>query len=274
MPFLTTPDGTDIFYNDWGSGRPVVLIHGWPLDSDMWEYQAGVLASSGYRVIAYDRRGFGRSSQPWSGYDYDTLADDLKAVLDGLDLHQATLVGFSMGGGEVARYMSRHGGARVAQTVLIGAVVPFLLKTDDNPDGVDQTVFDEILAGLRKDRPSFLASFGKQFFGAGVLSSPVSSELLQWTLILALRGSAKATLDCVTAFAATDFRNDLLAFHVPTLIIHGDADATVPIDKSGKLAATMIANSEFRAYEGAPHGLFYTERDRLNQDLLTFLGRR
>ncbi|WP_456316363.1 alpha/beta fold hydrolase [Teichococcus vastitatis] len=207
MPFAKAPDGTEIFFKDWGSGRPVVLIHGWPLNADMWEYQAPVLASAGLRVISYDRRGFGRSGQPWSGYNYDTLADDLAAVMDHLDLRDATLVGFSMGGGEVARYLSRHGAAgRVSRAVLVSAVTPFLLRTADNPDGVDRSVFDGMIEGLQKDRPNFLATFGKQFFGAGLLTFSISSELLQWASMLALQASPKATMDCVRAFSETDFR--------------------------------------------------------------------
>ena len=273
MPFVETADKTSLFYNDWGSGRPVVLIHGWPLDSDMWEYQSVFLASEGVRVIAYDRRGFGRSSQPWSGYDYDTLADDLKALLDKLDLHEVTLVGFSMGGGEVARYMSRHGGARVAKAVLLAAVTPYLALTSDNPGGVDSGVFDQMIEGLKKDRPNFLATFGKQFFGAGLLNFTVTAEIMQWASTMALLASPKATLDCVRAFSETDFRNDLAAFRVPTLIIHGSDDATVPPDKSGRAAAKLMPNAEYKEYPGAPHALFFTEKDKLNQDLLAFIKR-
>ena len=271
MPFIETADKTTLFYNDWGSGKPVVLIHGWPLDADMWEYQALFLAEHGLRVIAYDRRGFGRSSQPWTGYDYDTLADDLKAVMDHLDLQDATLVGFSMGGGEVARYMARHGGARVGKAVLVSAVTPFLLQTSDNPDGVPGSVFQQMTDGLRKDRPQFLATFGKAFFGAGLLNFTVTDEILQWSQAMALLGSPKATLDCVQAFSATDFRVDMAAIRVPTLVIHGDADATVPAAKSGQLAAKMIPGAKYLEYAGAPHGLFFTEKDRLNQDLLAFV---
>jgi pimeloyl-ACP methyl ester carboxylesterase len=271
MPFIETADQTSLFYNDWGSGKPVVLIHGWPLNADMWEYQSVFLASHGLRVIAYDRRGFGRSAQPWSGYDYDTLADDLKTVLDGLDLADVTLVGFSMGGGEVARYMARHHGARVAKAVLISSVTPFLLKSESNPDGVDRGTFDQMVDGLRRDRPNFLASFGKQFFGAGLLNFTVTTEILQWALMMAMTGSPKATLDCVRAFSETDFRADLAAFRVPTLVIHGDSDATVPAAQSARLAASMIRGAELREYPGAPHGLFFTEKDRLNEDLRAFV---
>jgi pimeloyl-ACP methyl ester carboxylesterase len=272
MGFITTADDTQIFYKDWGTGRPVVLIHGWPLNSDMWEYQAPFLAQHGLRVIAYDRRGFGRSSQPWQGYDYDTLADDLKALLEQLDLQDVTLVGFSMGGGEVARYIGRHGGARVARAVLISAVTPYLLRTADNAEGVEKSVFDQMRAGLAKDRPNFLATFGKQFFGAGLLNFEVTTEIQQWALWMALQASPKATADCVTAFSETDFRADLPAFRVPTLVIHGDSDSTVPIDKSARLAARLIPGATLKEYDGAPHALFFTEKDRLNQDLLAFIG--
>jgi pimeloyl-ACP methyl ester carboxylesterase len=271
MAFIETKDGTSLFFNDWGTGKPVVLIHGWPLDSDMWEYQWPFLVDNGLRVVAYDRRGFGRSGQPLTGYDYDTMADDLKAVLDGLDLRDVTLVGFSMGGGEVARYMSRHHGERVSKAVLVSSVTPYLLLTDDNPEGVGRGTFDAMIDGLRKDRPCFLATFGKQFFGASLLNFTVSTEILQWSLMMAMLGSPKATIECVRAFAATDFRRDMGTFHVPTLIIHGDSDATVPVAKSARLAAAMIPQARLLEYPGAPHGLFFTEKDRLNQDLLDFI---
>ncbi len=271
MPFLNTKDGTRLFYNDWGSGMPLVLIHGWPLDADMWEYQATALGRQGIRVIAYDRRGFGRSDQPWSGYDYDTLADDLAAVIDTLDLQGATIGGFSMGGGEVARYLSRHGSARVAKAVLISAVTPYLVQTPDNEEGVPRSVFDQIIEGLEADRPHFLAAFGKQFFGAGLLNFSVSTEMLNWAGNLALMGSKKATLDCVRTFSETDFRPDMKSFTVPTLIIHGDADATVPIDKSGRRAAQMIPTARLLEYEGGPHAVFFSHKDRLVKDLYDFV---
>ncbi|WP_159993610.1 alpha/beta fold hydrolase [Roseomonas sp. 18066] len=274
MPFAKAQDGTELFFKDWGAGKPVVLIHGWPLNADMWEYQAPVLAAEGFRVISYDRRGFGRSGQPWNGYDYDTLADDLAAILEHLDLRDATLVGFSMGGGEVARYLARHGAAgRVAKAVLVAAVTPFLLRTADNPDGAERAIFDEMVEGVKVDRPHFLAGFGKKFFGAGLLNFAVSSEILEWSSMMALQASPKATVDCIRAFSETDFRGDLPAFRVPTLIIHGDADATVPIDISARKTAALIPGAELIEYEGAPHALVFTEKDRLNQDLLTFLRR-
>jgi len=270
MPYVETRDGTQLYYKDWGAGRPVVFIHGWPLNADMWEYQMPVLGAQGLRCVAYDRRGFGRSDQPWGGYDYDTFADDLAALLDKLDLRDVVLVGFSMGGGEVARYLSRHGTARVAKVALVAAVTPFLLKTADNPDGADKGLFDDMVEGLNKDRPNFLADFGKTFFGAGLLNFSVSAEILQWALTLALQASPKATIDCVRAFSDTDFRADMGAFTVPTLIIHGDADKIVPIEISGRAAAKMIPGARLKEYAGAPHALFFTEKDRFNQDILEF----
>ncbi len=271
MPFIDAEDGTRIHYNDWGSGAPVVLIHGWPLDAEMWEYQSVHLAEHGYRVIAYDRRGFGRSGQPWSGYDYDTLAADLNALIETLGLTGVTLVGFSMGGGEVARYVGRYGTSRVARAVLVSAVTPYLLKGPTNTDGVDRQVFDQMVDGLRRDRPGFLAAFGKAFYGAGLLNFSVSSEILQWSLNLAMLGSPKATIDCVRAFSETDFRADLRALAIPTLIIHGDADQTVPLAASAEKTVKLLPHAEFKVYGGAPHGLFYTERDRLNEDLIAFM---
>lgn len=271
MPFVETRDGTNLFYKDWGSGPPVVFIHGWPVNADMWEYQMPYLASQGLRTVAYDRRGFGRSDQPWSGYDYDTFADDLSSLLDHLGLQQVTLVGFSMGGGEIARHLSRHGTGRVAKAVLVAAVTPFLLKTPDNESGAPVSVFDGMVEGLNKDRPNFLAGFGKSFFGVSALSHAVSSETLQWQHNLAMMASPKATIDCVRAFSETDFRRDMEAFNVPTLIIHGDADQTVPIAASGEVTARMIPGARHEVYAGAPHGLFVTHKDRLNTDLLEFI---
>ena len=273
MPIIETRDGTEIYVKDWGNeGRPVILIHGWPLSADSWDDQAMALAQAGYRVLAHDRRGFGRSDQPWEGYDYDTFADDLADVIEAAEIESdAAIIGFSMGGGEVARYMSRHGGKGVSQAALIGSVVPYMLKTPDNPEGVDQSVFEQIAAGINKDRPDFFRSFFKDFFGVGVISHPVSQAVVDWAWRLAMQAGLRPTLAAAEAFGTTDFRPDLAAFTVPTLIIHGTSDATVPIDATARAAAKGIAGSRLIEYEGAPHGLFATHKDRLTADLLEFL---
>lgn len=263
----------ELFYEDVGNGPAVVLIHGWPVSQQMWEYQTLALAGKGYRVITYDRRGFGQSSKPWDGYDYDTLADDLEGLLSGLDISNATLIGFSMGGGEVARYMGRHGDQRISGVAFISAVTPYLLKTENNPDGVDKSTFDDMIEGIMKDRPAFLETFGKGFFGVTVLNHAVSSAVLDWTQSLALPASLKATLDCVRSFSATDFRSDLAKINVPTLVIHGKDDKTVPLEASGERTAQLLPNGTYKAYDNAPHGLYITHKDELNKDLLEFIGR-
>ncbi|MES2754780.1 MAG: alpha/beta hydrolase [Pseudomonadota bacterium] len=275
MTYLKTRDGTDLFYKSWGDGPPVILIHGWPLGADMWDAQAMALAENGFRAIAYDRRGFLRSAQPWDGYDYDTLSDDLADVMQETGATaDVTLVGFSMGGGEVARYMTRHGGKGVRAAALIGAVTPFLLKTDDNPDGVDGSVFEDIKDGIRKDRAHFFnKTFMPAVFGVGWVSSPVSEELVAGAADVAVRAGLKPTLACVDAFGRTDFRADCAAFRVPTLIIHGTADKTVPIDVSARKTAQLIPGAQLVEYDGEPHGLVATQSDRVTKDLLTFLGR-
>ena len=273
MHYITTPDNTKLYVKDWGSGRPVILLHGWPLSSDSWDDQAMAIAEAGYRAIAYDRRGFGRSSQPWNGYDYDTLADDLAAVIEKTGAQDAVLMGFSMGGGEVARYMSRHAGKSVVKVALISSVVPFMLKTSDNPIGTDQAVFDKMAQEMKDDRAKFFAGFFKDFFGVNMISHAVSAETLEWARSVSLQASLKATLECAKSFATTDFRADLSAFKVPTLIIHGTEDKIVPIDAAGRAAAKGIAQSTLIEYDGAAHGLFATEKARLSQDLLEFLRR-
>lgn len=274
MPYVKTRDGSELYVKDWGSGRPVVLIHGWPLSADSWDAQAMALADAGHRVIAYDRRGFGRSSQPWTGYDYDTLTDDLADVMAETQIGpDATLVGFSMGGGEVARYMSRHEGKGVASAVLISSVVPYMLETDTNPNGVSEAQLQQIVDGIKADRPDFFRTFFKDFFGVGYVTSPVSEATLDWAWRLAMQASLRATVECAKSFGHTDFRADLPAFRVPTLVIHGTGDKTVPIDATGRPAADAIGASQLVEYDGAPHGLFATEADRLTEDLLTFLSR-
>lgn len=274
MTYIQTRDATDIYVKDWGSGRPVVLLHGWPLAADMWDAQAMALAKAGFRAIAYDRRGFGRSAQPWNGYDYDTLADDLADVMNAMGATtDVTLVGFSMGGGEVARYMSRYQGKGVVAAALVSSIVPYMLKTRDNPNGTPQEVFDQIAEGIQKDRAKFFRhTFFPQFFGSGLLSSPVSDDVLNMTTATALHAGLWPTLAAAEAFGHTDFRPDLPAFNVPTLIIHGTGDKTVPIDASARAAAKGIAQSRLVEYEGEPHGLNATSSERLTSDLLKFVG--
>ncbi len=275
MSYITTTDAhgkeVNLHYNDLGSGRPVVLVHGWPSSKEMFDYQTLALAEAGFRVVAYDRRGFGRSSKPWDGYDYDTFAADLKAVLEQLDLHDVTLVGFSMGGGEVVRYMSRYGGERVSKAVLIGSIIPYMLKTNDNPEGVPQEVFDGMLKNIREDRMAFLDEFGKQFFGVNFINRPISGPSLKYYGHLCEVSLPRAMEQCVMAFAGTDFRSEVASLHVPTLIIHGDSDKIVPKEVSSDRTAQMIPHAQYKVYEGGPHGIFHTHKDQLNADLIAFL---
>ena len=271
MAHITTRDGVRLRIKDWGQGRPVVLLHGWPLSSDTFDDLALAIADAGFRAIAYDRRGFGRSDQPWGGYDYDTLADDLSSVIDQTEARGATLIGFSMGGGEVARYLSRYPDNSVGSAVLISSVVPYLHRADDNPDGVDAATVEQMIGSITTDRAKFWSSFFEQFYGVGLITQPVSDETLTWSSALAMQASLKATLDCVTAFATTDFRRDLAAFTIPTLVIHGTGDKTVPIAATGRRAAAGIPNSILREYDGAPHGLLASNKDDVRRDVLTFL---
>lgn len=275
MEFITriepaTEERINISVKSYGTGKPIVLIHGWPLSKEMWEYQLEYLVEAGLNVVKYDRRGFGKSSKPWTGYDYDTMTDDLHAVLEVLDLRDVTLVGFSMGGGEAVRYLSRYGSERVSQLVLISAVTPFLGKTDDNPDGVEAVNFMNMINKLNEDRIGFLADFGKKFFGVNMLHHPVSEPLLQYYLSLQAKASGRATRECVTAFAFTDFREDCKRVSVPTLIIHGDSDEIVPKEAGGDRTAQLIPHAQYLVYEGQPHGLFYTHKDQLSIDLANF----
>ncbi|MFC0338688.1 peroxiredoxin [Kushneria avicenniae] len=261
----------DLYYQDCGQGPAVVLIHGWPLSHRMWEYQINALTDAGYRCIAYDRRGFGDSEKPWHGYDYDTLADDLAGLLEHLDIDDATLVGFSMGGGEVARYLGRHGSKRVRGAVLVGAVPPFMLKTDDNPEGVDQSIFDDMLANVKKDRPGFLGGFGKLFVNHEGRAPTLSDELLAYNQSIANLASPRATQECIKAFGFTDFRRDLETIDVPTLVIHGDDDQIVPLAASGQRSSEMIRNARLEIVKDGPHGLNFTHAQELNTLLIDFL---
>jgi non-heme chloroperoxidase len=271
MSFFTTQDQTKIFYKDMGQGAPVILIHGWPLSADMWEYQTLALLEAGFRVIAYDRRGFGRSDQPADGYDYDTFASDLNDLINHLSLDKAALIGFSMGGGEVARYLSLYGEEHVSSAALIASITPIVGKLDNNPDGVPDEILQKIEDHIREDRFSFFHSFFKDFYGVTLLDQQASAPTLAWAERVASQASLKATVDCVNAFGRTDFRPDMKAFTVPTLIIHGTADKIVPINIAGKKAAKLIPSAEYVPYDGAPHGLNITHKDELNADLLKFL---
>ncbi len=272
MHMIETRDGTHLYHKTWGEGRPVVLIHGWPLSADSWDPIANALADAGFKAIAYDRRGFGRSAQPSGGYDYDTFADDLAAVMDktcgGQD---AALVGFSMGGGEIARYLSRHGGKGVSKVALVSSVVPYMLQTDDNPDGVPEATFKQMTQGMLKDRAAFFTGFFKDFYGVGWVSQPVSDEVLQLSWITAMQAGLRPTLAAAKAFATTDFRPDLAHFKVPTLIIHGTADKTVPIDPTARAVAKAVPHAQLIEYDGEAHGVFATQTERLTNDLMAFL---
>lgn len=270
--YIETAKNVKLYVKDYGKGKPVILIHGWPLSNEMWEYQIDFLVQNNYRVIAYDRRGFGKSSQPYDGYDYDTLTDDLKEIIEQLQLENATLVGFSMGGGEVVRYFSRHGGKGVTKAALISSIIPFLLKTDDNPEGRPKEKGEATAAAIKEDRIGFLENFGKTFFGVNIVNKPLSTPLLEYFRMLCSFASPRATLQCAESLSNTDFRAELHTIKVPTLIIHGDDDKNVPIEVSSKKTAEAIANNTFIVYEGAPHGLFYTEKEKLNNDLLNFLN--
>lgn len=257
-------------YSDYGKGQPIVLLHGWPLSREMWEYQINDFVEAGYRVIKYDRRGFGSSSKPWDGYDYDTLTEDLNEVIEQLDLSNAILVGFSMGGGEVAKYIAKYGTKRVSGIVLISSILPYMLKTNDNPEGVDASVFEDMMKQMKDDRIGFLEGFGKKFFGIGMLKKPVSEPLLSYYLSLQAKATARSTQECAKSFSSTDFRNDIDKLTLPVLIIHGDEDKTVPIDASSNRTAKLLPHAQYIVYEGAPHGLFYTHKEKLNADLINF----
>ncbi len=272
MNTITTKDGTQIYYKDWGSGQPVVFSHGWPLSSDSWEAQMLFLASNGYRCIAHDRRGHGRSSQPWSGNEMDTYADDLSELIETLDLKGAVLIGFSAGGGEVARYIGRHGTKRIAKAALIAAVPPLMLKTAANPGGLPIEKFDAIRLGSITDRSQFYKDLaGGPFFGANRPGAKVSQGMIDSFWFQGMQAGAKNTFDCIKAFSETDFTENLKKFDVPTLILHGDDDQIVPIGAAALRSSKLVKNATLKIYSGAPHGLAYTHKDHLNADLLAFL---
>ena len=274
---ITTADGVQLYYKDWGpkDGPVVTFSHGWPLNSDSWESQMMFLAEHGYRVVAHDRRGHGRSSQPWGGNDMDHYADDLATVINTLDLHDVTLVGFSTGGGEVARYIGRHGTGRVKKAVLISAVPPLMLKTADNPGGVPQEVFDGLRKGQLENRAQLYRDIASgPFYGFDRPGVKVSQPLVDAWWAQGMQAGAKNTYDSIAAFSATDFRADLKKFNVPTLVIHGDDDQIVPIDVAGRMSAKLIPGAKLLVYPGAPHGLTDTHKDRVNADLLAFLQQK
>ena len=271
MAYFATRDGTKIRYKELGQGRPVILIHGWPLSADSWDPVMIALKDAGMRAIAYDRRGFGRSDHAASGYDYDTFSDDLADLIAELGLESGIgLAGFSMGGGEIARYLSRHGGKGVSAVALISSVVPYMLKTDDNPDGVPQSTFDQMTAGMEKDHRQFFTPFFKDFYGDGWVTAAVSQEEKDWAWATAMMAAKWAVLNSANAFATTDFRPDLAHFKLPTLVVHGTADKTVPIDATARVVAREVPGARLIEYDGEAHGIFATQTERLSADLVEF----
>jgi non-heme chloroperoxidase len=272
MPYLNTSDATALFFRDWGHGDPILFVHGWGLNSDMWEYQLPALVDQGFRCVAYDRRGCGRSDQPGDGYDFDTLADDLAAVIEHLDLRDLTIVAHSMGSAEVARYLTRHGDERVARVALISPTLPYLQHDETNPEGVDPAAAEGIVAALRADRPGYLAALAPAAVGAGLPGVSISDALVSWGVSLFMASSPKASIGTARLHVATDLRDDMASFTMPTLIVHGDSDALVPVDVSGRRAAAMIDDCRLVVYEHASHWPFVTHRERLNGELVAFAG--
>lgn len=279
MPFIKTKDAqkgqhVHLYYEDCGEGQPVILIHGWPLSHKMWENQIEELVDAGFRCIAYDRRGFGESSKPWNNYDYTSLALDLRTLIEELDLRDCVLVGFSMGGGEVVRYLSMFGNDRIGKAVLVSSIIPIVKQKDDNPDGVPQDKLDEIMEALHTKRVTFLGEFGKQFYNYSDNKDTVSEQQLHYDWSIAANASPRATIETAMAWANTDFREELRNVQVPTLIVHGDDDQIVPIETSSEQSAGKIRNSKYVKVKGGPHGLFLTHKEQLNEALLDFLRQR
>ncbi|MFC0601202.1 alpha/beta fold hydrolase [Streptomyces palmae] len=273
MAFVTTKDGTSIFYKDWGSGQPVVFSHGWPLNGDAWDPQAKLVADNGFRAVVHDRRGHGRSSQTWNGNDLDTYADDLAEVIEKLDLRDIILVGHSTGGGEVTRYIGRYGTGRVSKAVLLGAIPPLMLRTDGNPEGLPREVFDEIRQGVATDRSQFYEDLSASFYGANRPGSQVSQGTRDAFWLWSMQAGIKGAYDCVKAFSETDLTEDLKRFDVPTWIVHGSDDQIVPIVAAGEKSSKIVKDAQFTVYEGAPHGLSMVApfKDTFDADLLSFI---
>ncbi len=271
MSMITVKDGTQIFYKDWGAGQPVVFSHGWPLSADAWDAQMMFLGTRGYRVVAHDRRGHGRSEQTWDGNDMDTYADDLAEVIEALDLHDAVLVGHSTGGGEVARYIGRHGTARIAKAVLLSAIPPLMLKTDANPAGTPMAIFEGLRESVLADRSQFFKDLTLPFYGYNRDGAKISEGVREGFWLQGMQASIKAAYDCIEQFSETDFTEDLKKFDVPTLIAHGDDDQIVPIGAAAELSAKLVPGATLKVYAGAPHGLAQTRQDEFNADLLAFI---
>jgi non-heme chloroperoxidase len=272
-PTITTSDGTVIYYKDWGSGQPVVFSHGWPLNADAWDEELNLVAANGFRGVAHDRRGHGRSSQPWSGNDLDTYADDLAELIEELDLRDVVIVGHSTGGGEVTRYIGGHGTGRVAKAVLVDAIPPLMLKTDTNPGGLPIEVFDAMRDAMSRDRSQFYKDLSKPFYGANRDGATVSEGVLEAFWLMSMQAGFKNAYDCIKAFSETDLTEDLKRIDVPTLIIHGDDDQIVPFADSGALSSKLVSGAELKIYQNGPHGLMVTHRDQFHADLLEFIKR-